>query len=43
LPFEDGSFEAVISILTHTDFDGTRVVFAEVARVLRPGGDRRSA
>jgi ubiquinone/menaquinone biosynthesis C-methylase UbiE len=43
LPFEDGSFEAAISILTHTDFDDTRVVFAEVARVLRPGGDRRSA
>ena len=38
LPFEDGSFEAAISILTHTDFDDTRVVFAEVARVLRSGG-----
>ncbi len=38
LPFEDGSFEAVVSILTHTDFDDARTVFAEVARVLRPGG-----
>ena len=38
LPFEDGSFEAVVSILTHTDFDDPRGVFAEVARVLRPGG-----
>jgi SAM-dependent methyltransferase len=38
LPFEDGSFDAVISILTHTDFDDARAVFAEVARVLRHGG-----
>ena len=38
LPFEAGSFDAVVSILTHTDFDDTRVAFAEVARVLRPGG-----
>ena len=38
LPFEDGSFDAVVSILTHTDFDDTRAVFAEVARVLRSGG-----
>jgi SAM-dependent methyltransferase len=38
LPFEDGSFEAVISILTHTDFDDARVAFAEAARVVRAGG-----
>lgn len=38
LPFDDGSFDAVVSILTHTDFDDARAVFAEVARVLRHGG-----
>jgi SAM-dependent methyltransferase len=38
LPFEDGSFDAVVSILTHTDFDDARAVFGEVARVLRRGG-----
>jgi SAM-dependent methyltransferase len=38
LPFEDGSFDAVVSILTHTDFDDTHAAFAEVARVLRRGG-----
>jgi len=38
LPFDDGSYDAVVSILTHTDFDDLRAVFAEVARVLRPGG-----
>jgi SAM-dependent methyltransferase len=38
LPFETGSFDAVVSILTHTDFDDTRVAFAEIARVLRPDG-----
>jgi SAM-dependent methyltransferase len=38
LPFEDGAFDAVVSILTHTDFDDARAVFREAARVLRPGG-----
>jgi SAM-dependent methyltransferase len=38
LPFEDGSFDAVVSILTHTDFDDARLAFAEAARVLRSGG-----
>ncbi len=38
LPFADATFDAVVSILTHTDFEDARAVFAEVARVLRPGG-----
>ncbi len=38
LPFADASFDAVVSILTHTDFEDASAVFAEVARVLRPGG-----
>jgi ubiquinone/menaquinone biosynthesis C-methylase UbiE len=38
LPFEDASFDAVVSILTHTDFDDARAAFAEAARVLRSGG-----
>jgi SAM-dependent methyltransferase len=38
LPFDDGSFDAAISILTHTDFDHARAAFVEIARVLRPGG-----
>jgi SAM-dependent methyltransferase len=38
LPFEAESFDAVISLLTHTDFDDLRVAFREAARVLRPGG-----
>lgn len=38
LPFDDGAFDAVISLLTHTDFDDVRAVFAEAARVLRSGG-----
>ncbi len=38
LPFADASFDAVASILTHTDFEDASAVFAEVARVLRPGG-----
>ena len=29
LPFEDDTFAAVVSILTHTDFDDARVAFAE--------------
>jgi SAM-dependent methyltransferase len=38
LPFADASFDAVASILTHTDFEDAAAAFAEVARVLRPGG-----
>ena len=38
LPFEDGEFEAVISILTHTDLDDVAGAFGEASRVLRPGG-----
>ena len=38
LPFDDASFDAVISILTHTDLDDPGAAFAEARRVLRPGG-----
>jgi SAM-dependent methyltransferase len=38
LPFDDGAFDAVVSIFTHTDFDDAARVFAEVHRVLRHGG-----
>jgi SAM-dependent methyltransferase len=38
LPFEDGTFDAVVSILTHTDFDDPQAVFKETWRVLRSGG-----
>jgi SAM-dependent methyltransferase len=38
LPFADGEFDAVVSILTHTDFDEPARVFAETRRVLRAGG-----
>lgn len=38
LPFADGSFDAVVSLVTHTDFEDATAVFAEAARVLRPGG-----
>jgi len=38
LPFEPESFDAVISLLTHTDFDNLGMAFRETARVLRPGG-----
>jgi ubiquinone/menaquinone biosynthesis C-methylase UbiE len=38
LPFEHGSFDAVLSILTHTDFDEPQLAFSEARRVLRPGG-----
>lgn len=38
LPFPDESFDAVVSLLTHTDFDDPEGAFAEVRRVLRPGG-----
>jgi SAM-dependent methyltransferase len=38
LPFEAESFDAVISVLTHTDFDNVRAAFQEAARVLKSGG-----
>jgi SAM-dependent methyltransferase len=38
LPFEDESFDAVISLLTHTDFDDLGTAFREGGRVLRRGG-----
>jgi SAM-dependent methyltransferase len=38
LPFENGTFDAVVSILTHTDFDDLRRALAEARRVLRAGG-----
>lgn len=37
LPFDDGSFEAAVSIWTHTDVDEFGRLLGEVARVLRPG------
>jgi SAM-dependent methyltransferase len=38
LPFEDASFDAAISVFTHTDFDDFADAVGEVARVLRPDG-----
>jgi SAM-dependent methyltransferase len=38
LPFEAESFDAVVSLLTHTDFDDIGAAFTEAARILRPGG-----
>jgi len=35
LPFEDASFDAAVSVLTHTDVDGWAAAVAEVARVLK--------
>jgi SAM-dependent methyltransferase len=38
LPFADGTFDAAVSLWTHTDADDFGAVVREVARVLRPGG-----
>jgi SAM-dependent methyltransferase len=38
LPFPSNSFDLVGSMFTHTDFDDPERAFAEVFRVLRPGG-----
>ena len=38
LPFEDESFDAAVSIFTHTDVDDFAAVLREVARIVRPGG-----
>lgn len=38
LPFEDGRFDAVVSVWTHTDIDDFSAAVSEAARVLRPGG-----
>jgi SAM-dependent methyltransferase len=37
LPFEDASFDAAVSMWTHTDLADFAVALREVARVLRPG------
>ena len=38
LPFESQSFDAVVSLFTHTDWDRPQAVFREAARVLCPDG-----
>lgn len=38
LPFADGSFDAAVSLWTHTDVENWRAVLAEIHRVLVPGG-----
>jgi SAM-dependent methyltransferase len=37
LPFGDASFDAAVSIWTHTDVDDFGALLGELARVLRPG------
>ena len=37
LPFDDESFDALVSIWTHTDVDDFSAILREAARVLRPG------
>lgn len=37
LPFADASFDAAVSLWTHTDVDDFSTAVREVARVLRPG------
>lgn len=38
LPFEDASFDLVVSYLTLIDIDGIEEAIGEMARVLKPGG-----
>ena len=38
LPFEDASFDAVVSLWTHTDIDDWPAAVSEMRRVLRPTG-----
>jgi SAM-dependent methyltransferase len=38
LPFDDASFDAAVSVWTHTDVDDFPAAIGEVARVLRPDG-----
>jgi SAM-dependent methyltransferase len=38
LPFDDGSFDAAFTSLSHTDIDGYELALCEAVRVLRPGG-----
>ena len=38
LPFEDASFDAAVSMFTHTDVEDFAAMLREVARVLRPAG-----
>jgi SAM-dependent methyltransferase len=38
LPFPDASFDAAVSMWTHTDVDDFPAVLHEIARILRPGG-----
>jgi ubiquinone/menaquinone biosynthesis C-methylase UbiE len=38
LPFEEASFDAVVSLWTHTDVDDWSAVLREAQRVVRPGG-----
>ena len=38
LPFADGTFDAAVSVWTHTDVDDFSVEIGEIARVLRPEG-----
>jgi SAM-dependent methyltransferase len=38
LPFADASFDAAVSVFTHTDMDDFAGALRELARVLRPGG-----
>ena len=38
LPFEDASFDAAVSLWTHTDIDDWSTAVREARRVVRPGG-----